>query len=115
MAIEDVGILANIIQRLCKPTSNSGFIYEKLNNVARLYEQLRIPRTTAMLAASQSLGDMQLARSKSSRFETWRMEMSIWMNVKRYGTLPIMFQGSGYDYLTDIEKVAPVEKVQARL
>lgn len=112
MAIEDVGILSLLLQKLCKPSQTTPFNYTNLGKVAHLYEQLRIPRTTAMLAASQSLGDMQLARGNaSSWFEGWRKEISIWFNVQRYGTLPVMFQGSGYDYVEAVEGVLNLAKL----
>ncbi len=114
MAIEDVGILSLLIQRLCKPSASSPFAFQNLDKVSRLYEQLRLPRTTAMLAASQSLGDMQMARAgkSASWFESWQREMSIWLNVKRHGTLPIMFSGSGYDYKSEVDKVVPVASMK---
>lgn len=117
MAIEDVGILSLLIQRLCKPSALSPFNFQNLGKVSRLYEQLRIPRTTAMLAASQSLGDMQMARAgaSSSWFETWKREMSIWLNVKRHGTLPIMFSGSGYDYKSEVDKIVPAPRAGSTL
>ncbi|KAJ3250711.1 hypothetical protein HK103_003265 [Boothiomyces macroporosus] len=105
MAIEDAGILSHLIKKFCKPTVDAPFDFSKLKQVATLYEELRIPRTTMMLASSKALGEMQLARStKTNIFEVWMKEMGIWLDVKRYGTLPIMFQGAGYDYDVEVEK-----------
>ncbi|KAJ3370707.1 hypothetical protein HDU91_006004 [Kappamyces sp. JEL0680] len=106
MAIEDVGILSELIRRLCKPSPQAKFERSQLKRVALLYEKIRIPRTTAMLAASQALGDMQLARgSAGSWFQGWMKEMDIWINVKRFGTLPTMFFGSRFDYLAEVDQL----------
>jgi hypothetical protein len=86
------------LKKLCKPTLNSKFDYSKLDKVARVYEKLRIPRTTEMLKASQSLGDMQLSRSNSSPADILKKEKEIKSDVEKYGTLPIMFKGAGYRY-----------------
>ena len=105
MAIEDVGILSLLLKKLCMPTIKSKFMVENLSQVASLYEQLRIPRTSAMLSASQSLGDMQLARGQSNWFSSKFKEFSIWLNVMRFGTLPIMFSGAGYRYDEEVNKL----------
>lgn len=89
---------------MCKPTKESLFNFTKLDQVAQLYENLRIPRTSQMLAASQALGDMQLSRGQSSWIVSKMKELSIWINVQRYGTLPIMFQGAGYNYSQEVMK-----------
>lgn len=115
MAIEDVGILSELIQKFCKPSILSPFSFSGLSKVATIYEKLRLPRTTGMLLASQSLGDMQLARGNSSRFEIWKKETKIWLDVKRYGTLPIMFSGSGYDYKLAVANELQGEKGKANL
>jgi salicylate hydroxylase len=104
MAIEDVGILALLIQKLCKPTLASPFNINNFDQVVRVYETLRLPRTTAMLAASKSLGDMQLSRGNSAWYEVWQKEIDIQEKVKEHGTLPIMFSGARYNYEIEVEK-----------
>jgi hypothetical protein len=105
MAIEDAGVLALLIQRLCKPTLTSAFDYSALGIVSEKYAKLRIPRTTMMLEASHRLGDMQMSRSKSENwFSTWKKELEIKMQVAWNGTLPIMLGGSGYNYREVVEK-----------
>jgi hypothetical protein len=105
MAIEDVGILSLLLKKLCMPSKSLDFNSKNLDKVAGLYERLRIPRTSAMLAASQSLGDMQLARGQADWLSSKAKEFSIWLNVKRYGTLPIMFSGAGYRYDEEVLKL----------
>ena len=105
MAIEDVGIFSLLLEKLCKPTKTALLDFKNLNEVARLYELLRLPRTTGMLKASQALGDMQLARAQSNWMSTKIKEFGIWLNVKRYGTLPIMFNGAGYRYRDEVMKM----------
>jgi hypothetical protein len=98
MAIEDVGILSLLIQKLCKPSKSSLFHSEQFDKVVEMYEKMRLPRTTAMLAASQSLGDMQLSRGNSGWYKVWQKELELQELVNEHGTLPIMFSGSRYDY-----------------
>jgi salicylate hydroxylase len=111
MAIEDVGILSLLIQKLCKPSAQSNFNISKFDKVVEIYEKLRLPRTTAMLAASKSLGDMQLSRGNSAWYEVWQKEQNIQEQVKEHGTLPIMFSGARYNYQDEVEK----ELISAKL
>ncbi|KAI8906950.1 hypothetical protein EDD86DRAFT_210160 [Gorgonomyces haynaldii] len=104
MAIEDVGVLSLLINKLCKPTILSNFDWSRLALVSQLYQELRFPRTTMMLERSMALGQMQLERSTLGSFEVWKKEMEIKLNVLRYGTLPVMFDGAGYDYRDQVNK-----------
>lgn len=101
MALEDAGILALLLKKHCVTTEGT-FRMDEISNVFALYEKIRIPRTTTILSASKSLGAMQQKRADSP-FYNWRYEWSIWLKVKRYGTLPVMFEGSGYDYNTAVQ------------
>jgi 2-polyprenyl-6-methoxyphenol hydroxylase-like FAD-dependent oxidoreductase len=105
MAIEDVGILVSLIQKLCKPTVSSPFNKEKFDQVIKFYETLRLPRTTAMLAASKSLGDMQLSRGNSPWYEIWQKEIEIQDQVKKHGTMPIMFSGARYNFQQEVDNL----------
>jgi hypothetical protein len=105
MAIEDVGILAKILQRLCKPTPVTPFKWQNLGRVAELYEKIRIPRTTKMLNASQALGDMQLARSTAKMAEIAEKELEIKRQVREHGTLPTMFFGARYKYQEEVDRL----------
>jgi hypothetical protein len=111
MAIEDVGILSLLLKKLCKPNARAPFNVKNLGQVARLYEAIRIPRTSAMLAASQSLGDMQLTRSRATKEEILKKEQEIQANVAQHGTLPIMFFGSKYHYEREVEKFLKESKL----
>jgi hypothetical protein len=104
MAIEDVGVISRLIQKLCKPTAVSPFNWEKLSTVTRIYEKIRLPRTGAMLEASQGLGDMQLARSIASPKEILKKERDIQENVRKHGTLPIMFFGARFRYDHEVDR-----------
>jgi salicylate hydroxylase len=115
MAIEDVGILSLLIKNFCKPQPNFPFDYSMLDKVAEKYENLRIPRTTEMLRASQSLGDMQLSRSNTSFEDMRRKELEIQKNVDKYGTLPVMFKGPGYNYSKEVEKILDGAKFYPKL
>lgn len=113
MAIEDAGILSLLVQRFCKPTPTSALNLAGLDLVSSVYEKIRLPRTTMMLAASSSLGEMQLSRSNSANwFSTMLKEFEIKAKVALFGTLPIMLNGSGYDYKVEVEKEL---KIQSKL
>lgn len=104
MAIEDVGVLSRLIKKLCKPTPVSPFNWEKLDAVSKIYEKLRLPRTGAMLEASHGLGDMQLTRSMASATDITKKEKEIQENVKKHGTLPIMFFGARFRYDHEVDR-----------
>ncbi|KAJ1543324.1 hypothetical protein HK096_008573, partial [Nowakowskiella sp. JEL0078] len=107
MAIEDVGILLKLIEEIAitKSESTSDIIinHEKMDTVLTLYEELRIPRTTEMLANSNALGRMQLERAQNpSNWQIMWKEWKIWADVMVNGTLPIMWRGAGYNYRTAV-------------
>lgn len=96
MAIEDAGVLALLIQR---------FGQSQLERVCDVYERMRVPRTTSMLEASMGLGKMQMSRAMPSNWlYTMFKEVEIKVKVGVYGTLPVMLNGSGYDYRREVDK-----------
>ncbi|KAJ3397960.1 hypothetical protein HDU92_000061 [Lobulomyces angularis] len=105
MAIEDAGILSLLIKSFCKPNEIAKFNLNNLPIVSKHYEGLRLPRTTTMLEKSHELGKMQLERAtNTNKFEIWYKEMTMWANVKRFGTLPIMLNGASYNYQNAVEE-----------
>ncbi|KAI9366858.1 hypothetical protein DFJ73DRAFT_5962 [Zopfochytrium polystomum] len=120
MAIEDVGILVTILKCLCSDSGSGGgvgavFSFAHLETAFRLYERLRLPRTTRMLESSMSLGQMQLLRaSDPSSAEVEAKEQSIKADVAKYGTLPIMKSGASYNYLEETRK-ALLEHLSSRV
>lgn len=115
-AFEDAGVISLLIQRMCVD-KNGKFTLDNFENAMRLYEQLRIPRATKILNASKSLGTMQQNRAESTLYNLTK-EWSIWLQVKYYGTLPIMFEGASFDYKEETLKLLknrPVETQTAKL
>ncbi|KAI8805199.1 hypothetical protein BJ742DRAFT_775377 [Cladochytrium replicatum] len=124
MAIEDVGVLVRLIRRLaCRSSGSSLYLsFERVHrHVLPAYQALRIPRTTKMLASSNALGRMQLERAAASAGqaqvksksvivrmrEIWAIlvkELGIKLQVFWYGTLPVMWFGSGYEYSVEVDK-----------
>ncbi|KAJ3126044.1 hypothetical protein HK098_007921 [Nowakowskiella sp. JEL0407] len=116
MAIEDVGILLALMEELAMTKADDESApqvrSESMETVLRLYEALRIPRTTEMLANSNALGKMQLERATNpSGWEIAWKEWKIWADVMYHGTLPIMWKGAGYNYREAVIKILEEEKI----
>lgn len=109
MAIEDAGVMSVLLKRLCM--TPKGFSFEHFPTAMKLYEQLRIPRTTKLYRSSHALGRMQQLRANSNRdlrsmWETLKEEWYIWSQVKMFGTLPVMQVGSSFDCQAEAEAAA---------
>lgn len=55
-----------------------------------------------ILSYSKVLGEMQQARAESWLYNM-KYEWSIWWQVARNGTMPVMFDGVRYDYRRAVE------------
>lgn len=95
MALEDAGTLALLLKGLCMERGR--FSMRKFDTAMAVYEELRIDRVRDVLGASKALGATQQNRAESALYN-WAREWGIWMQVKFYGTLPIMFKGASFDY-----------------
>ena len=96
MAIEDAGIMSLLIKHLCMDTQGT-FSLDKFDKAIESYESMRITRTRDVLGASKGLGQMQQNRAEDGWYNL-KKEWSIWWQVKRHGTLPVMFKGARYNY-----------------
>ena len=106
MAIEDAAVISLLMQRLCM--KDGQFSFAQYPTVLKLYEQLRIPRTTKIYRSSHALGNMQQLRANSNRdlksmWDTLKEEWYIWSQVKMFGTLPVMQVGASFDCETEAE------------
>ena len=110
MAFEDVGVLTMILKRVCVQQAQQRFTLDRFDLAMKIYQSMRVARTTQVLGASHVLGKMQQDRADSALYN-WFREWGIWMQVKYYGTLPIMFQGSQYHYDDAVKQ----ELVKAKL
>jgi len=103
MAIEDAGTIAFLLKKLCVDSNSGNFSMTNFRKAMTAYERLRIPRTGNVLGKSKVLGKTQQDRANGSWYNYFR-EWSIWIQVKLYGTLPIMKPGAMYSYRDDVTK-----------
>jgi 2-polyprenyl-6-methoxyphenol hydroxylase-like FAD-dependent oxidoreductase len=95
MGVEDAGTLVLLLKSLCM--GRDGTIQlEKFGDVMKIYERLRIPRTSKILDCSKTLGELQARRSneEDARLRELFIEGEVMMN----GTLPVMIPGATYNY-----------------
>ncbi|KAJ3027524.1 UNVERIFIED_CONTAM: hypothetical protein HDU68_003655 [Siphonaria sp. JEL0065] len=111
-AIEDAGVLALLMKKLCVLKPETGLDLKHFDLVTRLYEQIRVGRCTEVLKGSHVLGEMNQRRA-DSWFYNLQYEWTIWGQVLRDGHLPIMKLGVCYDYRKEVENA--VSNVQAKL
>lgn len=76
----------------------------KFDSAIQMYEKMRLPRTTSMLAASQALGDMQLSRGNDPDDVVLKKEKEIRRVVDEFGNMPVLIAGSGYDYQIEVDR-----------
>jgi len=113
MAVEDAGVLALLLQKMCCSPSSDGsgqgkspianFDLKSLPAALNLYQTLRIPRTASVLGKSKSLGKTQQDRAESRPYEVWR-GLSMKVQVAWHGTLPVLKAGPHYDYRRGVEE-----------
>ena len=100
--VEDVGVLLALVERVCKK-EDGRFECGDWDVVAGLYKKIRVPRTTALYRNSSSLGVSQRARSARVNASLAADEWNLWLQIKQHGTLPSLKEGSGYNYLQEVE------------
>jgi salicylate hydroxylase len=124
MGLEDAGTIAALMREYChwdEPLNENG---NRANNGAKskyklnmthfraamkIYERLRIPRTSDILDCSKFLGMTQQKRANRAEYSRVKEEL-IRRDVFFYDTLPIMFRGVTYDYKIELEKVLESER-----
>ena len=105
MAMEDCGVLAQLLRHHCCGGGTAPFA-PTADNLARAtdaYQAMRIPRTHRILGASHTLGKTQQRRAESWWYNLAR-ELEIKLQVALHGTLPIMKPGAAYDYAEDVKR-----------
>ncbi|KAJ3061368.1 hypothetical protein HDU98_002718 [Podochytrium sp. JEL0797] len=113
-AIEDAGVLALLVGKLC-PLREGGVDWSRFGSVIALYEQIRVARCTQVLQNSHALGEMNQRRAESWWYNVW-YEWGIWGEVWREGHLGVMKVGACYEYRLEVEKaVEGLVKGESRL
>ena len=103
MGVEDAGTLCLILKHLCVDEDTGRFNVSAVGEATKLFEQIRIPRTSRVLDASMRLGRNQETRSmKSNATGAKARELFIRSEVAMKDTLPLMFPGAAYNYSVDV-------------
>ena len=102
-AMEDVGVLALCLKRFCCEHGTFDPTDAALAAAAEVYQKIRVPRATRVLASSHVLGASQQRRAESWSYNL-RREWSIRLQCLLHGTLPIMKPGVAYDYAADVRR-----------
>jgi hypothetical protein len=107
MGVEDAGTLVLLLKSLCM--GRDGDIkLEKFGDVMKIYEQLRIPRTSRILDCSKTIGALQACRSNEE--DASLRDLFIEGEVMMNGTLPVMFPGATYNYQRDVMDAVAAER-----
>ena len=113
MAMEDAGTLSLLLGHFCPISdeeSSATIDLSKFEDAMKVYEQLRVTRTKAVLGSSVQLGKTQQKRADSKLYNAWR-ELSIKAQVWLHGTLPVMRPGAAFNYRAKVEEA--LEEVEA--
>ncbi len=110
MGVEDAGTICLMLKHLCMDETGT-FNLKHVGEAGRIYEKIRIPRTSKILDISKSLGMLQDTRSHDT-IDAELRELHIIGEVMMNETLPAMFPGATYDYKNDVMEAILEEKVR---
>ena len=110
--MEDVGVCVTLLKHFCDKDSDSQELdLTNFDKAMKLYETIRVKRSSEILKFSKDLGGLQAARAGTST-EIDDMELQMKGEILMYGTLPIMFPGADHDYKQDTD--VAIEDEQGR-
>jgi 2-polyprenyl-6-methoxyphenol hydroxylase-like FAD-dependent oxidoreductase len=98
VGLEDVGTLALLLQHYCLDKQTNTFSLDNFARAMRLYDKIRIPRTTYMLDQGLLFGRHQEMRSSGDEASRATAESEIKESVAKTKELPGMILGSDFDY-----------------
>jgi hypothetical protein len=101
--MEDAGVAVSLLKIYCRDKGNK-FDPTNFEKAMKLYQDIRIKRSSQILNFSKSLGSMQAHRSRRSE-EAKMADNILKGEVLMYGTLPIMMPGADHDYKEDVKRV----------
>jgi hypothetical protein len=107
MGVEDAGTIALLMQYMCIDNDGNSDL-TNFGEATRIYERLRIPRTSTVLDCSKQLGGMEKDRSKNGK--NVLSELLIQGEVMMNKTLPVMFTGATYNYSQEVTNALLVEE-----
>jgi salicylate hydroxylase len=108
MGLEDAGVLCLLLQHYCCQDSSGVFDMQHLPAALKLYQEMRIPRTSAMLANAKLMGHSQAVRASGIGNRRAAKETMIQRQVFFHETMPLLFPGANYNYQKQV--AAAIEK-----
>jgi 2-polyprenyl-6-methoxyphenol hydroxylase-like FAD-dependent oxidoreductase len=106
MGVEDAGTLTVLLKNLCM--KNGNLELGRFGDAMKIYERLRIPRTSKILDCAKQLGSLEESRTMSAL--SGLQELIIQGEVLMNDTLPVMFPGATYNYLEDVAEAIAEEQ-----
>ena len=105
--LEDAGILVELLKTICIDTSGH-LDLTQFANAMKLYDKMRVPRTTELVDQGTFVGAMQQKRADCERYNRVK-EQLIQRDVFFHETMPVMFVGAAYDYRKDVQDMLKLE------
>lgn len=112
MGVEDAGTICLLLKHLCLDRDGQ-FNLKHIGEAGKIYEQIRIPRTSKILDCSKSLGALQETRSHDT-IDAELRDLFIEGEVMMNDTLPVMFPGATYDYRRDVTEAILEEEAHIK-
>ena len=110
--LEDAGVVVSLLKIYCLNEETGEFDTTDFEKAMKLYQEIRIQRSSQILDFSKSLGVMQSRRSGTSKAAK-EADKRLKGDVLMYGTLPCMVPGAGHDYKDDIVKATTKHELPA--
>uniref|UniRef100_A0A7S3L7S1 FAD-binding domain-containing protein n=1 Tax=Amphora coffeiformis TaxID=265554 RepID=A0A7S3L7S1_9STRA len=100
--MEDVGVCVTLLRHYCFDEVSQELDLTNFAKAMKMYQEIRVARSSEILNFSKELGGLQAKRSGQSE-EVEDLEHMMKGDILMYGTLPIMFPGADHDYKHDLD------------
>lgn len=112
MGLEDAGVIISLLKELCVEDNGNGGDFSATNfgNAMKIYEKMRLPRTTEILERSKAWGKTQQMRSTNEKYNEVKEEL-IQRDVFFHETMNHLCPGAKYDFKKDVSEVLDNEPV----
>ena len=108
--MEDAGVAVALLKVFCLDKDKK-FDPTNFEKAMKLYQDVRIKRSSQILNFSKSLGKMQSNRATHASDEANIADNILKGEVLMYGTLPVMMPGAGHDYKDDVKRATQETKM----
>ena len=112
MGLEDAGVIINLLKELCLLDNGNGgtFCVSNFHNAMKIYEKMRVPRTSEIIEKSKWWGKLQQRRSIDKKYNEVKEEL-IKRDVFFHETGSHLKPGAMYDFKKDVECALAKEPV----